>query len=69
MAKRTKKAAGLAAMTTSELAAELARRERQVGTLERKRERLLAQVEEIDAALAEFGSMGIGAREIGRAHV
>ena len=57
MAKRTRKAGGLATVTTSDLAAELARRSRQVTTLERKRDKLVAQLEEVEAELAEFGAL------------
>ncbi len=47
----------LAAIDTAELAAELRRREASVGRLERKREKILAQLEAIDRELAEAGAL------------
>ncbi|TVQ62074.1 MAG: hypothetical protein EA378_06315 [Phycisphaerales bacterium] len=49
--------AGLAGIDTAELAAELRRREASLGKIERKREKLLAQLEEVEAELAEAGAL------------
>jgi hypothetical protein len=55
-------ASGLQDMTVSELQAELSRRRRGVGKLERRREKLMAELAGINAQIAEMGgSMGGGA--------
>lgn len=57
-AKKTVKAAGkLGAISFEELQAEMARRSKLVGRLERKRNRLQAELSEIDAELASFGAL------------
>ena len=50
--------ASLSRVSIGELQSELARRQRQVGTLERKRERLAEQLEAVEAELAELGALG-----------
>jgi hypothetical protein len=52
--------AGLKNLSTAELQRELDRRERGADKLLAKREKLMAQVEEIDAELAALGSMATG---------
>ncbi|MEM1330333.1 MAG: hypothetical protein AAGG07_07215 [Planctomycetota bacterium] len=47
-------------MSTEQLRAELNRRGRQVTSLERKRDRLYAQLEDVEAQLAEFGPIAGG---------
>ncbi|MCB9898526.1 MAG: hypothetical protein H6825_11020 [Planctomycetes bacterium] len=51
----------LASMSTAELQAELARRQSQAGKLIAKRDKLLAQIAELDKELAAFGVAGSGA--------
>lgn len=52
-------AAGLQEMSVSELQAELSRRRRGVGKLERRREKLMAELADINAQISEMGgSMG-----------
>lgn len=46
-------------LDTAELQREIARRQRQVGRLHSKRDRLLEQVAEIDRELAALGSAGV----------
>jgi hypothetical protein len=53
MAKRS--SGGLAGASVGDLRKELARRARRVGGLERKRDRLLAKVNALNAQIAEFG--------------
>ncbi|MEN0020350.1 MAG: hypothetical protein AAF747_05660 [Planctomycetota bacterium] len=57
MAKKTRKKSspGLDAMSTEALQAELARRQRSIASLERKRDRLQAQLEAVEAEIAEAG--------------
>ncbi len=57
MAKRT-----LTNMSTNDLHAELQRRERGAQRLATKREKLLAQVAEIDAELASYGYEAVGGK-------
>ncbi|MGJ8636898.1 MAG: hypothetical protein ACSHX5_08655 [Phycisphaerales bacterium] len=57
-AKSAGKATGkLGAVSFEELQAEMARRSKLVGRLERKRNRLQAELSEIDAELASFGAL------------
>ena len=58
MAKKKK----LQTTSTSDLQAELRRRQRRLPTLERRRERLLAQLDEVDAEIAELGGGSGGGR-------
>ena len=53
MAKRS--TGGLAGVSVSELRKELAKRGRRVGTLERRRDRLLAKAHALNAQIGEFG--------------
>jgi hypothetical protein len=53
MAKRS--TGGLAGVSVSDLRRELAKRGRRVGTLERKRDRLLAKVHALNTQIGEFG--------------
>ena len=53
MAKRS--TGGLAGVSVTDLRRELAKRGRRVGTLERKRDRLLEKVHALNAQIAEFG--------------
>lgn len=53
MAKRS--TGGLAGVSVSDLRRELAKRGRRVGTLERKRDRLLAKVHALNSQIGEFG--------------
>ena len=52
---RRKKTSTVESLTTEDLRAELNRRARQFSSLERKRDRLLAQLEEVETTLAQFG--------------
>ncbi len=53
MAKRS--TGGLAGVSVSDLRKELAKRGRRVGTLERRRDRLLAKVHALNVQISEFG--------------
>ncbi len=48
----------LASLSVAELQREIARRRRKGGTLQRRRDRLMAKVHALDAQLAEFGMGG-----------
>lgn len=49
---------GLGKASIEDLQAELARREREVGRLQKKRERLAAQIAEVESELAALGALG-----------
>jgi len=53
----TKKSTKLGAVSIEELQAEMARRSKAVGRLERRRNKLLGEVAEIDKELAGFGAL------------
>ena len=57
MAKQT-----LSTLTVADLQREISRRQRRVGSLVRKRERLAAKLKELDAIIAETGGSGGGVR-------
>ena len=57
-ARRSEKNGTLSSLSLDALQTELARRQRQIGTLERKRDRLASQLEEVEQELAELGALG-----------
>ena len=52
----TKQPARLSAVTTDELAREMARRQRAINSLERRREKLVTQIADIDTELRNYGA-------------
>jgi len=60
-------AASPASMTTEALAAELRKRQRVASSLQRKRDRLMAQLSEINAEIAALGGATSGLTPTGRA--
>lgn len=53
-----RRAAPVASLSTDELHRELARRQREIRTLERRRDRIAEQLEQVEAELAELGALG-----------
>ena len=53
-------------LSTAELAAELKRRQRGVNVLNRRRERLMSQLEDVNVQIAELGGNGMGVTASGK---
>lgn len=55
-------------MSVAELVAELRRRQRGMRSLERRRDRLMAQLQDVNAQIAECGGAGAGVTASGKPH-